>query len=71
MSTFYQDPNMDPTERIAANRKHDAEPHTVCMWKQARYKGGFGYPPEPKQQKQRMSREEFQKRRAELASKFL
>ena len=69
--SFYQDPGLDPAKRIAANIQHDNEPHTVCMWIRARYKGGFGYPVEKESKpRTRLSREEFQRRR-ELAQKTL
>lgn len=67
--SMYQDPGMDPAERIKANQKHDQENHIVCMWQRAKYRGEFGYPPEPKK-RPRLSAEEFRRRRQELSAQF-
>ncbi len=67
MSAFYQDPGMLPSIRMAANRVHDSQSHLVCMDPHVRYKGGFAYPPDARDKgKPRLTREEFQRRRAEL-----
>jgi hypothetical protein len=52
----YVDPGLDRETLIEAHRRHDAEKHIVCMWPRARYKGEFGYPPEPKPVRSRLRR---------------
>jgi len=53
---FYQDPVVPIGTLLKANERHDLEPHTVCMWQRSRYKGSFGYPPDPKTPKTRVKR---------------
>ena len=50
------DPEVDFEVLRQANRRHDSEKHEVCMWERAKYKGGFGYPPDPKAKRKRLVR---------------
>ena len=50
----YVDPGLDHETLVEAHRRHDSEKHIVCMWPRARYKGEFGYPPEPRQPRKRV-----------------
>jgi len=50
------DPDIDFEVLHEANRRHDAAPHEVTMWQRARYRGKFGYPPDPKPKRKRLIR---------------
>lgn len=50
------DPDIDFEVLRQANHKHDSAPHEVTMWQRAKYKGGFGYPLDPKAKRKRLVR---------------
>lgn len=52
----YIDPEVPWEILKEANRKHDAEYHLITMWQRAKYRGEFGYPPDPKPKRKRMIR---------------
>ena len=51
------DPDVPVRDLYAANRRHDAQKHSVTMWPRARYRGGFGYPPGTDEQVRKRRRE--------------
>ena len=46
-----EDPEVAVRDLRQANTRHDTAKHDVCMWPRARYRGGFGYPPDPEQKR--------------------
>jgi len=45
----FDDPDVPVRDLHDANVRHDRAKHTVSMWPRAKYRGGFGYPPDPRQ----------------------
>jgi hypothetical protein len=53
---MYTDPGVEHDVLVEAHSRHDHEAHVVCMWQRAKYRGGFGYPLDPKPRRPRVVR---------------
>jgi hypothetical protein len=49
-SLFIESP-VDWNNLVEANKRHDAQNHSVSMWQRAKYNGSFGYPGAEKKRK--------------------